>query len=52
MIVWVEHAVDPTCSPAYGQRFDIDMGDTAALVEVNESVMESLSIEEQKCFSG
>ena len=45
MTVWVEHAVDPARSPAYGQRFDIDMGDTAALVAVSQSAMDSLSIE-------
>ena len=52
MIVWVELAVDPERSPAYGQRFDIDVGDTAAFVEVNPSAMDSLSIEEQLCFLG
>ena len=46
MVVWVEQAVDPERSPAYGHRFDIDVGDTAAFVEVNQSAMDSLSIEE------
>ena len=44
--------MDPECSPVYGQRFDFDVGGTAALVEVNPSAMDSLPIEEQWCFLG
>ena len=35
--------MDPECSPAYGQRFDVDVGDTAAFVEVNQSAMDSVN---------
>ena len=44
--------MNPERSSAYGQRFDIDVGDTAAFVEVNQSAMDSLLIEEQLCFLG
>ena len=39
--------MDPERSPAYGQRFDIDVGVIVVLVEVNQSAMDSLPIEEQ-----